>query len=189
MKKILLSLTGALMTLASVEAQEEITLSGKQLFGDLKARQIGPALMSGRFIDLEAHPTNNRILYAGAAGGGAVLAENTYANHSYGTCIQLYIATAGQDRAGLLFSSANSTSGNKDWMIGNLNGGDDFRKSWRYNQARQRNTGPAIHTKIGDVYRNKKDFTFLGNYIQDSLGESLERMGKHGTLPKGKKTK
>ena len=63
-----------------------------------------------------------------------------------------------------------------------MDGGDDFRKSWRYNQARQRNTGPAIHTKIGDVYRNKKDFTFLGNYIQDSLGESVERMGKHGTL-------
>ena len=76
MKKILLSLTGALMTLASVEAQEEITLSGKQLFGDLKARQIGPALMSGRFIDLEAHPTNNRILYAGAAGGGVWKTEN-----------------------------------------------------------------------------------------------------------------
>jgi hypothetical protein len=70
-----------------------------------------------------------------------------------------------------------------------MDGGDDFRKSYRYNQARRRNTGPAIHTKIGDVYRNKKDFTFLGNYIQDSLGESLERMSKHGTLPKGKKTK
>ncbi len=63
-----------------------------------------------------------------------------------------------------------------------MDGGDNFRKSWRYNQARRRNTGPAIHTKIGDVYRNKKDFTFLGNYIQDSLGESVERMGKHGTL-------
>ena len=63
-----------------------------------------------------------------------------------------------------------------------MDGGDDFRKSWRYNQARRRNTGPSINTKIGDAYRNKKDFTFLGNYIQDSLGESVERMGKHGTL-------
>ena len=63
-----------------------------------------------------------------------------------------------------------------------MDGGDDFRKSWRYNQARRRNTGPAINTKIGDVYRNKKDFTFLGNYIQDSLGESLKRMGGHDTL-------
>ncbi len=76
MKKILLSFTGALMALASLQAQEDITLTGKQLFGDLKARQIGPALMSGRFIDLEAHPTNNRILYAGAAGGGVWKTEN-----------------------------------------------------------------------------------------------------------------
>ena len=63
-----------------------------------------------------------------------------------------------------------------------MEGGDDFRKSYRYNQGRRRNTGPAIRTKIGDVYRNKKDFTFLGNYIQDSLGESLKRMSKHDTL-------
>tara|TARA_R100001015_G_C4608408_1_gene163609 strand:- start:698 stop:1048 length:351 start_codon:yes stop_codon:yes gene_type:complete len=70
-----------------------------------------------------------------------------------------------------------------------MDGGDDFRKSYRYNQSRRRNTGPAINTKIGDVYRNKKDFTFLGNYIQDSLGESLERMSKHGTLGNLKKKK
>ena len=70
-----------------------------------------------------------------------------------------------------------------------MDGGDDFRKSYRYNQSRRRNTGPAINTKIGDVYRNKKDFTFLVNYIQDSLGESLERMSKHGTLGNLKKKK
>ena len=63
-----------------------------------------------------------------------------------------------------------------------MDGGNDFKKSYRYNQGRRRNTGPAIRTKIGDVYRNKKDFTFLGNYIQDSLGESVKRMGKHSTL-------
>lgn len=51
-------------------AQEEITLSGKELFGDLKARHIGPALMSGRINDLETHPTNERIIYIGSAGGG-----------------------------------------------------------------------------------------------------------------------
>ena len=38
--------------------------------GDLSARQIGPALMSGRVIDLEAHPSNSRIFYVGSAGGG-----------------------------------------------------------------------------------------------------------------------
>jgi hypothetical protein len=63
-----------------------------------------------------------------------------------------------------------------------MDGGVDFRKSYRYSQARKRNTGPALKTKLGDVYRNKKDFTFLGDYIIDSGEESLKRMGGHDTL-------
>lgn len=39
-------------------------------FGDLRARQIGPALMSGRISEIEAHPKNSSIVYVGAAGGG-----------------------------------------------------------------------------------------------------------------------
>ncbi|NQZ75183.1 MAG: hypothetical protein HRT61_03585 [Ekhidna sp.] len=57
-------------------AQEEIVLKGKELFGDLKARHIGPALMSGRVIDLEGHPTNDRIIYVGSAGGGVWKSSN-----------------------------------------------------------------------------------------------------------------
>ena len=49
---------------------QDISLKGKELFGDMNARHIGPALMSGRINDLEKHPTNARILYLGAAGGG-----------------------------------------------------------------------------------------------------------------------
>lgn len=51
-------------------AQQKTQIKGKQLFGDISARHIGPALMSGRINDLENHPTNNRIIYAGTAGGG-----------------------------------------------------------------------------------------------------------------------
>lgn len=43
---------------------------GKALFGDMTARHIGPALMSGRINDMEVHPTNSRIIYTGTAGGG-----------------------------------------------------------------------------------------------------------------------
>ena len=49
---------------------------GSPIFGDLQARHIGPALMSGRFGDIEGHPTNSRILYAGAAGGGVWKTSN-----------------------------------------------------------------------------------------------------------------
>ncbi len=51
-------------------AQTLDDIDGKALFGDLSARHIGPALMSGRINDMEAHPTNSRIVYAGTAGGG-----------------------------------------------------------------------------------------------------------------------
>lgn len=68
MKKTLLFSIISLSVL-STHAQE-ITLKGKELFGDLSARQIGPAIMSGRVSDLAMHPKNNQIIFLGAAGGG-----------------------------------------------------------------------------------------------------------------------
>ncbi len=70
MKKTILAIALTIGTFSYTHAQEEIHLKGKQLFGDLTARHIGPALMSGRINDLENHPTNDRIIYAGTAGGG-----------------------------------------------------------------------------------------------------------------------
>lgn len=57
-------------------AQQEAINKGKELFGDLRARHIGPALMSGRITDLELHPTNDRVIYAGTAGGGVWKSNN-----------------------------------------------------------------------------------------------------------------
>ncbi|MBT8179885.1 MAG: hypothetical protein HKP60_12280 [Eudoraea sp.] len=51
-------------------SQEQTTIDASRIFGDLSARHIGPALMSGRINDMEVHPTNPRIIYAGTAGGG-----------------------------------------------------------------------------------------------------------------------
>lgn len=62
-------LVGACMVPTNIEAQDK-PIKLKDLFGDLRARHIGPALMSGRINDMEAHPTNPRIIYAGTAGGG-----------------------------------------------------------------------------------------------------------------------
>ncbi|MGB5437999.1 MAG: hypothetical protein WBM98_19045 [Maribacter sp.] len=70
MKRILtlIALLG-LVVPYSVNAQDEKN-DGKTLFGDMTARHIGPALMSGRINDMEVHPTNSRIIYTGTAGGG-----------------------------------------------------------------------------------------------------------------------
>ncbi|WP_282054854.1 WD40/YVTN/BNR-like repeat-containing protein [Maribacter luteus] len=70
MKKIyiLIALLG-LVSSYTIVAQDKNN-DGKALFGDMTARHIGPALMSGRINDMEVHPTNSRIIYAGTAGGG-----------------------------------------------------------------------------------------------------------------------
>jgi photosystem II stability/assembly factor-like uncharacterized protein len=72
MKKIFFAfLIGIFLYPLSIQAQQKLVKqSAKGLFGDLKARQIGPALMSGRINDIEVHPTNPRIIYVGTAGGG-----------------------------------------------------------------------------------------------------------------------
>ena len=69
MKRFLYLAIITFFALPSAIAQE-ISLKGQELFGDIKARQIGPALMSGRINDIEMHPTDPRVMYVGAAGGG-----------------------------------------------------------------------------------------------------------------------
>ena len=73
-QKLLLILT--LISTMAIGQDTEIVLKGKELFGDMRARQIGPALMSGRIIDLEQHPTNDKIIYVGSAGGGVWKSTN-----------------------------------------------------------------------------------------------------------------
>ncbi|AXT53780.1 hypothetical protein D1818_24250 [Aquimarina sp. BL5] len=73
-KKIIIAGLSLVFSLG-IQAQD-IVLKGKELFGKLEARHIGPALMSGRVIDLENHPTNSRIIYVGTAGGGVWKSSN-----------------------------------------------------------------------------------------------------------------
>lgn len=63
------------LSATSALAQDAVT-RGKEIFGDLHARHIGPALMSGRTTDLELHPTNDRVIYVGTAGGGVWKSNN-----------------------------------------------------------------------------------------------------------------
>lgn len=70
--KIFLRIAILFLVLLPDTTKAQKTTSTKEIpfFGDLSARHIGPALMSGRINDLENHPSNNRIVYAGTAGGG-----------------------------------------------------------------------------------------------------------------------
>ncbi len=56
-------------------AQKKVKIN-YNTFGAIKARQIGPATMSGRIAALDAVDNNPQIIYIGAAGGGVWKSKN-----------------------------------------------------------------------------------------------------------------
>ncbi|MCH2081718.1 MAG: hypothetical protein MK226_04965 [Saprospiraceae bacterium] len=57
-------------------SQKKAVLKGDALFGALRARHIGPGLMSGRMVDLVGHPTDSKVVFAGAGGGGVWMSSD-----------------------------------------------------------------------------------------------------------------
>ena len=76
-KAIFFSFCAVLFLNNSLVAQNEKPIELESLFGDLRGRHIGPASMSGRIIDMELHPKNERVIYAGTAGGGVWKSNNS----------------------------------------------------------------------------------------------------------------
>ncbi|MCX6280767.1 MAG: glycosyl hydrolase [Bacteroidetes bacterium] len=58
-----------------VEAQDHVKVD-ENTFGDIQARQIGPAIMSGRITALDAVDHNPALVYVGAATGGLWKSKN-----------------------------------------------------------------------------------------------------------------
>jgi photosystem II stability/assembly factor-like uncharacterized protein len=55
---------------------QEATLKGAALFGSMRARHIGPAVMSGRISDIDGVNKTPKIMYVGTAGGGVWKTSN-----------------------------------------------------------------------------------------------------------------
>ncbi|MFC2106982.1 glycosyl hydrolase [Bacteroidota bacterium] len=59
----------------AIFAQKKTKLS-KYTFGEIQARQIGPATMSGRITSIDAQDTDPNVVYIGSAGGGVWKSKN-----------------------------------------------------------------------------------------------------------------
>ena len=59
-----------LISVLTFQVRAQSDLSGKALFGGLRARSIGPAAMSGRISDIEISRKKPELIYVGTAGGG-----------------------------------------------------------------------------------------------------------------------
>ncbi len=74
MKNLILIFLSVLLSF-SLQAQKKTKLS-KYTFGEVKAREIGPAVMSGRVSTIDAVNSNHNIIYVGAASGGVWKSTN-----------------------------------------------------------------------------------------------------------------
>jgi len=76
MNKLKSFLLLAILFTVNSYSQDNKPIELKDYYGDMNARQIGPAVMSGRISDMENHPTNPKIIYTGTAGGGVWKSDN-----------------------------------------------------------------------------------------------------------------
>src|SRR5258705_10788360 len=70
---VVLSLVGSLAaqpTKNATEPNEKDSKYGEKTFAGMELRPIGPALTSGRIIDLAVDPRDARVWYIATAGGG-----------------------------------------------------------------------------------------------------------------------
>ncbi len=75
MKKTIIIISVFLLSVSGLYAQTTIKIDNNT-FGAIRARQIGPATMSGRIAALDALNENPNILYVGTAGGGVWKTKN-----------------------------------------------------------------------------------------------------------------
>ncbi len=76
MKKILLVPFVLLLIFGTVQSRNQKKKLKPSFFGELKAREIGPAVMSGRISAIDASHNNPLLVYVGSAGGGVWKTKN-----------------------------------------------------------------------------------------------------------------
>src|SRR5213596_2296360 len=65
-----MSMLAIVLSLAVAANAPETPTYGEKTFAGLELRELGPALTSGRIIDLAVDPRDARIWYVATAGGG-----------------------------------------------------------------------------------------------------------------------
>jgi photosystem II stability/assembly factor-like uncharacterized protein len=76
MHQRLTTVVGLLLSLAVTLQAQEPAKYGEKTFAGLELREIGPAITSGRIIDLAVDPRDARIWYVATAGGGVWKTSN-----------------------------------------------------------------------------------------------------------------
>ena len=184
MKKFgILSVCLALVAPIILEAQESEPIKAGDYFGDLKARHIGPALMSGRINDVEVHPTNSRIVYAGSAGGGVW--KSTDAGTSFNPIFDEYCQSIGtvaldpNDPDNTIYVGTGET-----WTRNSVSVGDGLFKS-NDGGANWKRIGFENSERIANVIVNPENSKEIYVGVLGALWSDSEERGVYKTSDGG----
>ena len=170
---------GFLLLAFCSEAQNIESLNGDALFGNMKARHIGPALMSGRVSDIEGHPTDNKTVYIGTAGGGVwkssdggVMFHSVFDDHCQSIgCVAIDPADPNNTiwvGTGEIWTRNSTSVG--DGIYRSNNGG----KSWKKMGLENSDRISAIN-----IHPDNSDILFVG--VQGALWGASEERGVYKT--------
>ncbi len=183
MKKILFTISLVASAFGSY-AQEKIVLKGKELFGDIAARPIGPALMSGRISDMEMHPSNNKIVYAGTAGGGVW--KSTDGGASYASIFDEHIQSIGCVSIDPNKPDQNIWVGTGEvWTRNSVSVGDGIYKSTDGGQN-WLNMGLPKSERIGTIIVDPKNSDIVWAAVLGALWSDSDERGIYKTTDGGK---
>ena len=170
--------------LQTLQAQQAIPLKAEEIFSGIKARQIGPALMSGRITDLEIHPSDSRIIYAGTAGGGVWQSAN--GGVSFNPIFDKHIQSIGCVRLSPHNPDREIWVGTGEtWTRNSVSLGDGIYKSSDGGQNWQ-HMGLANSERISDIIIHPQDNQVVYVGVLGKLWSDSEERGIYKSSDGGK---
>ncbi|TAF66937.1 MAG: hypothetical protein EAZ55_04525 [Cytophagales bacterium] len=173
-----------LITLAgNLKAQEITTLKGQGLFGSMIARQIGPAIMSGRVTDIDGVNNDPKIIYVATAGGGVWKSIN--GGGSFRPIFDKYIQSIGKVTVDQRNPQTIWVGTGEVWVRNSTSVGNGLYKSTNGGTDWQL-MGLPKSERISDIIidPNNSDIVYVG--VMGALWSDSEERGVYKTEDGGK---
>lgn len=155
---------------------------GAHVFGDLRARQVGPAIMSGRISALDVQDNDPRLMYVGAGGGGVWRSRNGGINFEpvfEDHCQAIGSIAIDQARPDTVWVGTGET-----WVRNSVSVGDgiyktvDGGKTWV-------NKGLAVSERIGEIIIHPTEPDIVYAAVLGQLWSASEERGLFKTTDGG----
>jgi photosystem II stability/assembly factor-like uncharacterized protein len=169
--------------LITLRAEAQTELSGKAILGGLRARSIGPAVMSGRITDIEVMPGKPEVMYIGTAGGGV------WKSVSGGTTLRPVFDEYAQSIGKVTIDPTNTETvwvgTGEPWVRNSVGIGTGLYKSmnggtsWEF-------IGLGNSEHISDIHVNPSDGSTVYVGVQGQLWSANEERGVFKTTDGGK---